>query len=99
VFPTSGPHSNSSGAPSTAWNGIEVFSGHGGGNRFGVSGWEQTLGQQFRSATLGVRGITYPEAWEAHLVTYWAGEALVDAAELLHETVSNAVVEGAPNGT
>ncbi len=35
-------------------DGIEVFSGQGGSNRFGVSGWELTLGQQFQFGDLRV---------------------------------------------
>lgn len=151
-----------------AIEGIEVFSGQGGGNRFGLSGWELTLGQQFQFGDLRVetptttivaevesgggvgnlvkywpllatgeiekrlvlihvfrigsagdyiahrrlwgflvermredlepRGIAYPDAWEAHIVTYRAGEAPVDAAELLRQTVGTAVVRSGPNG-
>lgn len=147
---------------------IEVYSGQGGGNRFGVSGWELTLGQQFqfgdlrvetRTATIlaevesgggignlvkywpllatGViekrlvlihvfrigsagdyiahrrlwgfvvermredlesRGVRFPDSWEAHLVTYRAGEGPDDAAELLRKTVGEAVARGARRG-
>ena len=141
-------------------DGIEVFSGQGGTNRFGVSGWELTLGQQFQFGDLRVetpaativvevesgggignlakywpllaagaiekrlviihvfqigsagdyiahrrlwgfliermredleqRGIGYPDAWEAHILTYRRGEEAVEAAKLLRATTASA---------
>lgn len=58
--------------------GIEVFSGQGGGNRFGLSGWELTLGQQFQFGDLRVETPTTTIVVEVesgggvgNLVKYW----------------------------
>src|SRR3954452_7303983 len=58
--------------------GIEVFSGQGGGNRFGLSGWELTLGQQFQFGDLRVETPTTTVVVEVesgggigNLAKYW----------------------------
>lgn len=58
--------------------GIEVFSGQGGGNRFGLDGWELTLGQQFQFGDLRVETPTTTIIVEVesgggvgNLVKYW----------------------------
>lgn len=140
--------------------GVEVVSGQSGANRFGPTGWELTLGQQFQFGDLRVeteattvvievesaggvgnlakywpllamgdyakrlvvihvfqitsegdyiahrrlweflvermrddlerRGITYPDAWEAHMFTYRKGEGPREAAEFLREVALQA---------
>lgn len=58
--------------------GIDVFSGQDGRNRFGVSGWEQTLNQQFQFGDLRVETPTTTVVVEVesagtvtNLVKYW----------------------------
>src|SRR3954463_11375146 len=58
--------------------GIEVFTGQGGGNRFGLSGWELTLGQQFQFGDLRVETPTTTVVIEVesgggigNLAKYW----------------------------
>jgi hypothetical protein len=74
--------------------GIQVFRGQGGGNRFGPSGWELTVGQQFQFGDLRVetpRATVVVEVESAggvgNLVKYWpllAGGALPKRFVIIH---------------
>lgn len=75
-------------------NGIEVFKGQGGGNRFGVSGWEQTVVQQFQFGDLRVETPTTTVVVEVesgggigNLAKYWpllASGALTKKLVIVH---------------
>jgi hypothetical protein len=74
--------------------GIEVFSGQGGSNRFGPSGWELSLGQQFQFGDLRVETPTTTVVVEVesgggvgNLAKYWpllATGAFVKRLVIIH---------------
>jgi hypothetical protein len=75
-------------------SGIAVFSGQGGGNRFGLSGWELTLGQQFQFGDLRVETPTRTIVVEVesgggigNLAKYWpllAGAEIEKRLVIIH---------------